>query len=146
MPKICKEEGCTHHCWGGGYCIRHQSSRVDKKFKRINKVSKAGKVKKEQKKLLIEEDKAFYMKIWEDREHICFETGEYISEPLMTVFHHVLEKSHYPEYRHCPWNIVLLLPDIHNQVHTNIDKTPNVLAYTIKLKEGLSEHRHEDCL
>lgn len=136
MAKTCKHDSCGNPVFGGGYCKYHQNYRTDKKPKRIKKVSSKGILRKEQKKTLIGEDKKFYLEIWIERDHVCFETGEYLGEePLMTMFHHVLEKSKYPEYRHDKWNIVLLKPEVHNQVHSNIDKTPKVKELTERLKE-----------
>ncbi len=139
MAKICALDGCNNPVFGGGYCKYHQKWRTDKKPKELRKVSDKGKSRKEDKKKLVEEDKKFYLEIWESREHYCFETGAYLGEePLMTMFHHVLEKSKYPQYRHCEWNIVLLLAEVHNQVHSNIDKCPKVKHLTQLLKD-----RHE---
>ena len=85
---------------------------------------------------VFEQDKQFYSEIWDEREHVCFETGVYLgSEPYTTMFHHVLPKSKYPQFRHCKWNIVLLHPDVHNQVETFIDKCPKVKELTLRLKE-----------
>ena len=72
----------------------------------------------------------FYQEIWDETiNKVCYETGQYLGrEPLTTMFHHILEKSKYPEYKFCKWNIVLLRPEVHEQVHLNIDKTPKVKA------------------
>lgn len=135
MPKTCTHEGCNNPVFGGGYCRYHQMHR-DKKPKTLKKLSVKGRLNKEVKKDMIEMDKIFYQKIWEEREHVCYETGQYLGdEPLMTYFHHVLEKSKYPQYRHCSWNIVLVKAEIHNQIHSNIDKTPKVKLLTEELKE-----------
>jgi len=80
-------------------------------------------------------DADFYMEIWEEREHKCFETGKPLTgEPLTLYFHHLLGKAKYPQYRHEKWNIVLLHPDAHSQVETFIDKCPRVKALTEHLK------------
>lgn len=136
MPKLCKYEGCHNPQWGGGYCKWHQSLRTDKKPKRPKSRSAKANRQLTDKKALIEEDKKFYLEIWIEREPYCFETGEYLGdEPLITMFHHVLEKSKYPQFRHEKWNVVLLTPDVHSQVHSNIDKCPKVKALTERLKE-----------
>lgn len=97
----------------------------------LKKVSSFGKAKLIHKKVILEEDIAFYLKIWSKREHVCYETGEYLGEiPNTCFFHHVLAKELYPEYRHCEWNIVLLKQSIHNQVETNIKFCPKVLTLT----------------
>lgn len=89
---------------------------------------------KKRKKSQYAEDVKFYSKIWSFRPHICYETGIYLGvEPRSYMFHHVLEKEKYPEFRHEVWNIVLLGWDAHNQVHSNIDKTPKVKTLREKL-------------
>jgi hypothetical protein len=62
------------------------------------------------------EDRKLYMEIWEERTHICQCCGAPLYEPLLFMFHHVLEKrkkAHadhvdYSQFRHCKWNIMLL--------------------------------------
>jgi hypothetical protein len=136
MPKVCKVESCSNPVFGGGYCKYHQNLREDKKPKKLKKLSERGRLAKEAKKDLIELDKIFYQKIWEEREHVCYESNEYLGdEPNIFYFHHVLEKSKYPQYRHCAWNIILVKAEIHTQIHSNIDKTPKVKVLTQQLKE-----------
>jgi hypothetical protein len=78
---------------------------------------------------------AFYEDIWDEREHICFETGKSLStEALSLYFHHILSKAKYPQYALQKWNIVLLHPDAHSQVEHFIDKCPRVKALTEHLK------------
>jgi len=78
---------------------------------------------------------AFYEEIWNEREHVCFETGKPLTgEPLTLYFHHILPKAKYPLYALQKWNIVLLHPDAHSQVETFIDKCPRVKALTEHLK------------
>lgn len=110
-----------------------------KKPKAIPKVSKKGLIRKEDKKTLISQDMLFYLEIWDERQHIDFETGDPIlGKPAMQNFHHLLEKSpnnhtDYSIYRHSKWNIVLVNWDTHNQAHSNIDKTPKIKALTEQL-------------
>lgn len=83
--------------------------------------------RKYKRKSRFKEDVEFYTLIWQSRPHVCFETDVDLgSEPRNYMFHHVLEKEKYPEFRHEPWNIVLVTWDVHNQVHSNIDKTPRI--------------------
>lgn len=76
----------------------------------------------------------FFMQIWNKTPHnkrVCYETGVKLKyPPLTTYFHHVLEKSDhkYKKFAYKEWNIVLLHPDVHTQVHIDIDKTPKVKA------------------
>lgn len=141
--KPCTVEGCGKPRFAKGYCKAHQSLRTDKKPKPIKKISEKGKVKKEMKKALVQNDMSFYLDIWLEREHRCFETGRLLGpKPLITYFHHVLPKQTYPEYRHSKWNIVILHPDTHNQVETNIDLCPKVKALTEKLKQEVLDGKH----
>jgi hypothetical protein len=71
--------------------------------------------------------------IWNEREHVDFETNEPIlGEPLTLYFHHVLGKSDYPEYRFKKWNIVLVSWDTHAQAEAHC-KLPKIDAYKNKL-------------
>lgn len=80
-------------------------------------------------------DQMFYAEIWEEREHVCFESGKNLpAGPFLTYFHHILPKAKYPQYRHSKWNIVILHPDVHSQVETMLDKCPRVKAITEHLK------------
>jgi len=79
----------------------------------------------------------FFRVIWDSRAvdgwNEDFETGK----PLSTYyrdnpacFHHLLTKQKYPELAFVPENIVILHPDTHAQVHTDISKTPKIQAET----------------
>ena len=79
----------------------------------------------------------FYQEIWNERPHICYETGRKLGrEPLSTFFHHLLEKVDYPQFRHEKWNIVLISPQVHDQINIiGLSLTPKVKALTEKVKE-----------
>ena len=160
MPKTCNHEGCKWPRFGGGFCKSHQHLRTPRTVRSVspapaNKRSlrtterpgsrKTGKSirrttpksakKKREKAKLTQEDFLFYQGIWEEREHIDFETGEFIpGEALNLYFHHVLPKSKYPEYRHEKWNIVLVTWDTHSKAETNLDFVPKIKAYEAKLR------------
>ena len=55
-----------------------------------------------------------------------------------SIYHHILEKNRYLEYEFEEWNIVFLSPEIHDQVHVNIDKTPKVKEKTNELRIQIS--------
>lgn len=110
-----------------------------------SQLKKGGKIKskpkteeqKKEREELFKKDKAFYTEIWDEMElpRRCFETGKLLpSEPLLTMFHHCLYKQSYPQFRHCKWNIVVILPDVHALTHSNIDKTPKIKEYTERIK------------
>jgi hypothetical protein len=137
MPKQCNKPTCTYNQFGGGYCRNHQYLRTDKKPKplkktSIKKVSLKRKVSLKKDTEQLHRDWLFYLEIWNEREHVCFETGEPLGdEPLTLFFHHVLEKGieKYAPYRHCKWNIVLITWQTHDQVGMDIDKCPKIKAY-----------------
>jgi len=84
-----------------------------------------------------QEDWDFYLEIWNEREHRCFETGRWLgNEPSTAFFHHLLEKRDYPEFRHCKWNIVIIHPMVHDQINIfGLGKTPRVKELTEKVKQ-----------
>lgn len=132
--KLCKC-GCGRegYIWARG--MLKECSYRDKKPKGIKKISEKGKVKKELKKALFQNDAAFYLQVWESRPHVCFETGVPLGKMNLCMFHHILPKQSYEKFRHCDWNIVLLHPDVHNQVETRLDMCPKVNKLTNELKE-----------
>lgn len=152
MPKQCIYENCKYNQFGGGYCRNHQWCRKDKKSKPLDKKSKPlnrtpiRKRSIKQTKLLGEQklqriqDWEFYLEIWDERDHVCFETDQYLGdEPQTLFFHHVLEKGlrRYKKYRHCKWNIVLITWQVHDQVGMDIDRCPKIKAYRDKLLKQL---------
>ncbi len=70
---------------------------------------------------------------------ICFESGKKLYEKYYkyntSIYHHVLEKSKYPQFEFEEWNIIFLSPEVHNQVHTDINKTLKVKQKTLELNE-----------
>ena len=138
--KPCTVDGCSNPRFAKGFCTRHQGLRTDKKPKGLKKISEKGIIKKGLKKALFQNDAAFYLEIWESRAHVCYETGKLLGRMNLCMFHHVLPKQSYPEFRHCAWNIVLLHPDVHNQVETCLDKCPKVHKLTQELQAKYGKH------
>ena len=136
MTKSCNVEGCNYPVFSKGYCKYHTPK------KPITRISSKGKIVKENKKILLQQDFAFYLNIWENNKyeyhnHWCYECGKGIIEPLLTNFHHLLYKEKYPEYRHLDKNICIICADCHNQTHSNIDKTPKIKMLTELLTKEL---------
>ncbi len=88
----------------------------------------------------------FFLDLWDERADKngcirCFETDIYMSPTIYRenscCYHHILEKSNpnYKQYALEKWNIVIILPDVHNQVHANIEFTPKIKKLTEKLKK-----------
>ena len=73
---------------------------------------------------------------------ICFESGKKLYEKYYkyntSIYHHILEKNRYLEYEFEEWYIVFLSPEIHDQVHVNIDKTAKVKEKTNELRIQIS--------
>jgi 5-methylcytosine-specific restriction endonuclease McrA len=121
--------------------------------KQISKRTEKQVFKLKIKKDLIEEDKKFYLKVWEERtqgdkgmdimihyprcECCNIDLG---SEPNMMNFHHILEKRNYPQYRHKEWNIAILCSHCHNRYETMPDTVPILVT---KREFLLSLHEHE---
>lgn len=135
----CKAENCQNNRFGGGYCISHQYLRTDKKIKGLKKVGTKTKTKLKNYEAVKENDLNFYMEIWQERAHVCELTGLFLgNEPLKTMFHHILPKSKYPQYRHTKKNIIVLHPMVHDNVEMNMKKYPKMVeihAEILKLHE-----------
>jgi 5-methylcytosine-specific restriction endonuclease McrA len=111
---------------------------IMKRKKPIKKISDKGRVKKEEKRLLVQDDFKFYQDIWNNTdERYCYECGKGLPEPLSCNFHHILPKQSYPQFRHDSRNIAILCCPCHNQVETNIDKCPRTKELTQQVKTTL---------
>lgn len=151
MPKLCNYEKCKYPCFGGGFCKSHQwyRSKVNKTPgpvtttkksypKKIKSVSKKQASKNRQKGKITKKDHLMYQEIWDERDHIDFETGQPIfGEALTLYFHHVLPKKPgpggYPQFRHKKWNIVIISWETHSKAESNIDLVPKIKAYRDEL-------------
>lgn len=138
---------CSHPTCSGETCRRPKKEKKVYHLKRptvplkrtpIKRISaKRRKQLKDDKKTQIK-DWNFFLEIWEERDHICFESGAWlIGEPLTLYFHHVLEKELYEEYRYCKWNIVLVTWEIHSKCHNDLDHAPKIRAYRDSLIKKL---------
>src|SRR5687767_12173219 len=91
--KACTVEDCKNPRWAKGYCRKHQSLRTDKKPTVLKKVGAKGQLKKELKKKLWPTDMAFYMEVWAERDHSCYNCGKNLGpKPFTYNFDHILEK------------------------------------------------------
>lgn len=112
----CTVEGCSQPRWAKGFCKKHQSLRTDKKPKGIRKISEKGKINRDIKKDLIQNDMSFYLSLWLKRPHICYNCGKNLGvKPLTYYFDHILEKGTraYEHLRHEEQNICFLCLDCH---------------------------------
>lgn len=91
----------------------------------IPKVSKKRAAKMESDKVLAELDKAFYLEHWAACPHRCECCGVKLpKEPSNFMFHHILEKRNYPQFRHTHENILTTCLGCHSKIETNIDFVP----------------------
>lgn len=96
-----------------------------KRYKPFKQISDKKRLNKQDKAARYIIDSEFYQGIWNERAGKCDITGKLLgSEPLSTMFHHILPKGKYPQFRYCKWNILLVDPDIHCQIEDDIDKVP----------------------
>lgn len=136
---VCRWPACSCKATGV-YCSKKgkKGAKEPKPLKRtpIKKVSEKGKIKRELKKDLVKTDMAFYLtEVWDVRPHQCLISKVPIHEPRIQNFHHILEKSIYPEYRHKQWNIALISWEIHDKIHRNIDFVPEMIVLQKKLQD-----------
>jgi hypothetical protein len=120
--------------------------------KAIAKVTEKQKFKIQIKKKQYEDDIQFYLAVWYQRFGRIEGTGNDESqgidnttsvprceccqsrlwfEPTTMYFHHILEKSNYPDLRHEPRNIAVVCANCHNRYESH----PNNVPYLRDLKE-----------
>lgn len=93
----------------------------------IPKVSKKRQKKLEEQKDLLKLDEAFYKEIWAASAHKCQNCDCRLPKtPYNWMFHHLLEKRNYPQFRHTPENIAILCLECHSKCETNIDFAPKI--------------------
>lgn len=108
-----------------------------RKTYQIPKVSKKRQKKLDDQKDLQKKDHEFYKEIWAASPHSCVECKRKLGKiPSTLFFHHLLPKRSHPQYRHVPENIAVVCADCHQQVESNIDKTPIVKALTIEAEKN----------
>lgn len=93
----------------------------------IPKVSKKRQRKLEEQKDLLKLDEEFYKEVWSASPHWCQNCQVKLPKtPYNWMFHHLLEKRHYPQFRHEPSNIAILCLECHSKCETNIDFAPKI--------------------
>ena len=138
--KFCKSCGNECFLYSRGRCkicaSKEDAKPLKKSFKPINKITERQKEKNVIKKELTTQQFEMFREIY--KEHPtkrCYECNCKVDGASSVQFHHILFKSTYPQYRLEKWNIVLLCETHHNQVHTDVTKTPKVNALTKEIKE-----------
>lgn len=98
--------------------------KIKKKYT-IPKISKKRQNKLKEQKELLQIDEDFYKDVWLASPHRCQNCNCSLPKvPYNWMFHHLLEKRNYPQYRHIPENIMILCLECHSKVETNIDFAP----------------------
>jgi len=93
----------------------------------IPKVSKKRQKKLEDQKDLLIKDEEFYKEVYAASPHKCQNCDCKLPRtPSNFMFHHLLEKRNYPQYRHTPENIMILCLECHSKAETNIDFAPRI--------------------
>ena len=111
--------------------VRHLKASANepkpKKTYTIPKVSKKRAKLIEQQKELLELDKEFYKEVYLASPNWCQNCGVKLpKEPQTFMFHHLLEKRNYPQFRHTPENIMILCLCCHSKAETNIYFAPKI--------------------
>jgi len=98
-----------------------------KQRKPIAKVSAKRKKKLQEQKETLEKDAAFYKEIYNASPHKCQNCDCRLPiTPSNFMFHHILEKRNYPQYRYVPENIAILCLECHSKCETNIEFAPRI--------------------
>lgn len=93
----------------------------------IPKVSVKRAKKLLEQKATSEADREFYLEVWRAAPHKCYNCDcKLPKEPSNFMFHHLLEKRNYPQFRHEPLNIAILCLECHSKCETNIDFAPKI--------------------
>jgi 5-methylcytosine-specific restriction endonuclease McrA len=107
--------------------LKARQPKPKKEKKPIAKVSKKRAKQIEQDKITLEADKEFYKEVYLASPHACQNCGcKLPKEPSNFMFHHLLEKRNYPQFRYTPENIMILCLLCHSKVETNSNFTPKI--------------------
>lgn len=103
----------------------------------IPKVSKKRKKKLEDQKVLLKKDEEFYKEVYSASPHRCQNCDCTLPKtPSNFMFHHLLEKRHYPQYRHIPENIMILCLTCHSKAETNLDFAPRIKQRRLEAEQN----------
>lgn len=146
--KVCRNCNVEQFIWKAGLC--KPCSSILNPPKKITYKSAKQKIKDIEKRERTKKLHEWFLELFdkhclEDENGkyvICFESGKKLYEKYYkyntSIYHHILEKNRYLEYEFEEWNIVFLSPEIHDQVHVNIDKTPKVKEKTNEIRIQIS--------
>ena len=116
-----------------------------KKYYQIPKVSEKRKKKIEADKEVLKMDEELRILVWAASKHECIECGKHLGNKFKKWnFHHCLPKAKYPQFRHEPFNIVLVCLEDHSKAETNIDFAPKIKARTKEVERWLTMTHSND--
>ena len=82
--------------------------------------------------------------LWMERPHICEITGRPIRNYSIWNFHHILSKQSYPEGRLDKANILICLPEIHQEIHDFKSREKKKFEWVYKYAEVLKiKYNHQ---
>lgn len=143
--KNCKNCKTEQFIWKAGLC--KSCSSILNPPKKISYKSAKQKIKDIEKKERTKKLHEWFLELFDKhclqdgfgKYVICFETGKKLYEQYYkfntSIYHHALEKSKFREFEFEEWNIIFLSPEVHDQVHADINKTPKVKQKTLELNE-----------
>lgn len=106
----------------------------------IPKVSKKRQKKLEEQKELLKQDEEFYKEVWAASDNKCQNCECKLPKtPYNWMFHHLLEKRNYPQFRYVPENIMILCLECHSKAETNIDFVPKIRQRRIEAENNSSK-------
>jgi 5-methylcytosine-specific restriction endonuclease McrA len=83
-------------------------------------------------------DKEFYRDVYAASPHWCQSCGVKLpKEPQTFMFHHLLPKRNYPQFRHTYENIAILCLTCHSKCEVNIDFAPKIKERTLQAEKEL---------
>lgn len=115
-----------------------REKKVKPPYKGLAKKSAKKIAEEKESKELLKQDEEFYMEVWQASPNKCWNcNGGLGNTPHNYMFHHLLPKRSYPQFRHTKENIAILCLTCHSKCETNIDFAPKIKALTEIAKKTL---------
>ena len=118
--------------------LKNEAKEIKPKKKyTIPKISKKRQKKLEEQKELLKKDEEFYKMVWAASDNRCQNCDCKLPRaPSNFMFHHILEKRNYPQYRHTPENVAILCLMCHSKCETNIDFAPRIKQRRLEAEQN----------
>lgn len=76
------------------------------------------------------------LEIWEDRGPVSEVSGKYLGAECLTIYmHHIYPKSKYPQWKYFKPNIIVITPEEHSNVESNMYKYEEVNKRRLELSK-----------